>query len=84
MDNDSIDGMLSLTAFGCGVDSLAGEFIERYARKYYKKPYMVLNIDEHTGDAGFNTRIEAFFDLLDWRYKSAADIPTHGRSIHSS
>ncbi|HYF75066.1 MAG TPA: acyl-CoA dehydratase activase-related protein, partial [Candidatus Nitrosocosmicus sp.] len=47
MDNSSIDGMLSLTAFGCGVDSLAGEFIERYARKNYKKPYMVLNIDEH-------------------------------------
>ncbi len=65
MDNSSIDGMLSLTAFGCGVDSLSGEFIERYARRYYKKPYMVLNIDEHTGDAGFNTRIEAFFDLLD-------------------
>lgn len=65
MDNGSIDGMLALTAFGCGIDSLAGEFIEKQARKYYKKPYMVLNLDEHTGDAGFNTRLEAFFDLLD-------------------
>jgi len=84
MDNGSIDGMLSLTAFGCGVDSLAGEFIDRYARKNYKKPYIVLNIDEHTGDAGFNTRLEAFFDLLDWRNSSASDLPTHGRSIYSS
>jgi predicted nucleotide-binding protein (sugar kinase/HSP70/actin superfamily) len=84
MDNSSIDGMLSLTAFGCGVDSLAVEFIEKYARKSYRKPYMVLNIDEHTGDAGFNTRLEAFFDLLDWRNSSAADVPTHGRSIYSS
>lgn len=84
MDNSSIDGMLSLTAFGCGVDSLAGEFIEKQARKYYKKPYMVLNIDEHTGDAGFNTRIEAFFDLLDWRNANAAYVPSHGRSIYSS
>jgi len=65
MDNGSIDGMLALTAFACGIDSLAGEYIEKQARRYYKKPYMVLNIDEHTGDAGFNTRLEAFFDLLD-------------------
>jgi predicted nucleotide-binding protein (sugar kinase/HSP70/actin superfamily) len=84
MDNDSIDGMLAITAFGCGIDSLAGEFIEKYARKYYKKPYMVLNIDEHTGDAGFNTRLEAFFDLLDRRNSNEAYLPPHGRSIHSS
>lgn len=64
MDNSSFNGMLALTAFGCGVDSLAGEYIEKQARRYYKKPYMVLNIDEHTGDASFNTRIEAFFDLI--------------------
>ena len=84
MDNSSIDGMLSLTAFGCGIDSLAGEFIERQARRYYKKPYMVLNIDEHTGDTGFNTRLEAFFDLLDWRNSNAPYLSAHGRSIHSS
>ncbi|MGE5631430.1 MAG: acyl-CoA dehydratase activase-related protein [Caulobacteraceae bacterium] len=84
MDNSSIDGMLMLTAFGCGVDSLAGEFIEKYARKHYNKPYMILNIDEHTGDAGFNTRLEAFTDLLNWRNANAAHIPSHGRSIHSS
>lgn len=84
MDNGSIDGMLALTAFGCGIDSLAGEFIEKQARKYYRKPYMVLNIDEHTGDAGINTRIEAFFDLLDWRNVNAADLPPHGRSIYSN
>ncbi|MHB1394980.1 MAG: acyl-CoA dehydratase activase-related protein [Clostridia bacterium] len=82
MDNNSIDGMLALTAFGCGVDSLAIEFIDRYARRYYRKPYMVLNIDEHTGDAGFNTRIEAFFDLLDWRNSNAAYLSAHGRSIY--
>lgn len=84
MDTDAIDGLLLLTAFGCGVDSLAGEFIEKYARRYYKKPFMVLNIDEHTGDAGFNTRIEAFTDLLNWRKWNAYNIPSHGRSIYSS
>lgn len=84
MDNSILDGMLAISAFGCGIDSLAGEFIEKHARKYYKKPYMVLNIDEHTGDAGFNTRLEAFFDLLDWRNANAAYISPYGRSLHSS
>jgi predicted nucleotide-binding protein (sugar kinase/HSP70/actin superfamily) len=84
MDNSSIDGMLVITAFGCGVDSLAVEFIEKHARRYYKKPYMVLNVDEHTVDAGFNTRMEAFFDLLDWRNSNADYLPAHGRSIYSN
>ncbi|HQA66661.1 MAG TPA: hypothetical protein PKW47_12465, partial [Bacillota bacterium] len=75
---------LALTAFGCGIDSLVGEYIEKQARRYYKKPYMVLTIDEHTGDASFNTRIEAFFDLLDWRNTNEAYISAHGRSIYSS
>lgn len=83
MDNSSVDGMLVLTAFGCGVDSLAGEFIEKQARKYYRKPYMVLNIDEHTGDAGYNTRLEAFLDLLDRGNTDAAYLSAYGRSIHS-
>ncbi len=83
MDRGYYDGMLALTAFGCGVDSLAGEYIEKKARKHYGRPYMVLNIDEHTGDASFNTRLEAFFDLLDWRGKDAAYLPPYGRSIHS-
>lgn len=83
MDRSSFDGMLALSAFGCGVDSLAGEYIEKYARKHYKRPYMVLNIDEHTGDASFNTRLEAFFDLLDWRNKDEAYLPAYGRSIYS-
>ncbi len=84
MDRRSFDGLLLLSAFGCGVDSLAGEYIEKQARMYYKKPYMVLNIDEHTGDASFNTRIEAFFDLLNRRNSDAANLSAHGRSIYSS
>lgn len=78
MDSSRIDGVLFLTAFACGIDSLVGEYIEKYARSHYKKPFMVLNIDEHTGDAGFNTRIEAFKDLLNWRYNNATDVSAHG------
>jgi predicted nucleotide-binding protein (sugar kinase/HSP70/actin superfamily) len=31
-----------------------------------------LTLDEHTGRAGLETRVEAFIDLLHWRKKNAA------------
>lgn len=64
MDNSKIDGILILTSFGCGIDSLSIDLIERLGRKTYRKPFMVITLDEHTGDANFNTRLEAFLDLV--------------------
>ena len=32
--------------------------------KDYNKPLLCLTIDEHTGEAGFVTRLEAFVDML--------------------
>jgi len=61
--DDKIDGIITLTAFGCGPDSLMVEDIKRKA-KNYSKPVLNLTIDEHTGEAGFITRIEAFCDML--------------------
>ncbi len=58
-----IDGIITITAFGCGPDSLMLEDIKRKA-KSYSKPLLNLTIDEHTGEAGFITRIEAFCDML--------------------
>lgn len=66
---DKIDGIITLTAFGCGPDSLMIEDIKRKA-KSYNKPLLNLTIDEHTGEAGFITRIEAFCDML-YRNKRA-------------
>ncbi|MGI6285598.1 hypothetical protein MHOCP_14210 [Moorella humiferrea] len=63
MDRDDIDGIIHLTAFGCGPDSLVGDLAERYARRR-GKPFLLLTLDEHTGEAGLNTRIEAFMDML--------------------
>ncbi|NLJ72766.1 MAG: hypothetical protein GX333_07110 [Syntrophomonadaceae bacterium] len=59
--NPEIDGIIYLACFGCGPDSLIGEIIER---KVKEKPFMLLTIDEHTGEGGFMTRIEAFCDML--------------------
>ena len=40
--------------------------IEKIVRKSkeFSKPILTLTIDEHTGEAGFVTRLEAFVDML--------------------
>ena len=58
-----IDGLITLTAFGCGPDSLMIERITRQAKRF-NKPLLNLTIDEQTGEAGFITRLEAFVDML--------------------
>lgn len=63
IDSPEIDGLLTMTAFGCGPDSLMIERITRKA-KQHKMPLLNLTIDEHTGEAGFITRLEAFIDML--------------------
>lgn len=69
LQDEKIDGIITLTAFGCGPDSLMLEDIRRKA-KNYNKPLLNLTIDEHTGEAGFITRLEAFCDML-YRNKRA-------------
>ncbi len=63
LKDNKIDGLITLNAFGCGPDSL---MIERVMRKAKEagKPMLSLTIDEHTGEAGFITRLEAFIDML--------------------
>ena len=70
--NNSIDGIITINAFGCGPDSIMIERISRAARKA-NKPILNLSIDEQTGEAGFITRIEAFTDML-FRKKRASII----------
>lgn len=48
--------------FSCAPDS----FMLHYLRWMMgRKPYLVLEIDSHTADAGLDTRIEAFLDIVD-------------------
>ena len=63
MKDVKIDGMITVTAFGCGPDSLMVERITRKAKRF-NKPLLNLTIDEQTGEAGFITRLEAFVDML--------------------
>lgn len=61
--NNSVDGIIALSAFGCGPDSLMVDEIQYHAGER-NMPMIHLTIDEHTGEAGFVTRLEAFVDML--------------------
>ena len=75
LKDNKIDGIITLTAFGCGPDSLMLERVIRKAKEA-GKPMLCLTIDEHTGEAGFITRLEAFIDMLfrKKRSKTISDI----------
>lgn len=67
MGSDSIDGIIHVASFGCGPDSFTGEIIERHLRRKGNLPFLNLTVDEHTGEAGVITRLEAFVDMIRWR-----------------
>lgn len=58
---DKIDGIILLTAFPCGPDSLVNELI---IRKSKKVPTVNIILDELQGEAGLHTRIESFIDII--------------------
>ncbi len=59
-----IDGIIHLTSFECGEDSMIGELIRQESRKYPSVAYTEFVFDEHTGEAGIDTRTEAFLDMI--------------------
>ena len=64
INSNIITGIVYISSFTCGLDSVITEILERRTRRESKIPYMLITIDEHTGEAGINTRIEAFADMV--------------------
>ncbi|HHX73484.1 MAG TPA: hypothetical protein GX699_01100 [Firmicutes bacterium] len=64
LQEKSVRGVVLVGAFGCGPDSLICEMLARYYRRYSTIPVLLLTLDEHTGEAGLVTRLEAFVDML--------------------
>lgn len=62
---DKIDGILFLSTFPCGPDSLVNELLMRKI----KVPYLNLIIDEESGSAGMETRLESFIDILEQKVR---------------
>ncbi|MCQ4638468.1 acyl-CoA dehydratase activase-related protein [Anaerovorax odorimutans] len=59
-----IDGVLYLSSFSCGTDSFTVEMLKKNLNGM---PFFVLKLDEQRGEAGFDTRLEAFAELLKGR-----------------
>ena len=59
---EKIDGIIFLSTFPCGLDSLVNELVIRKI----EKPYLNLIIDDLGGTAGIETRIESFIDIFEY------------------
>ncbi len=77
INENEVDGIIYVSSFGCGVDSILIDLVQREAREK-GIPFTLLTIDEHTGEAGINTRIEAFMDMINRRNRNENYISTHG------
>jgi predicted nucleotide-binding protein (sugar kinase/HSP70/actin superfamily) len=76
VDNRLVDGVVYMLSFACGPDSFVQVLIEDAVQSAPRPvPLLSLVIDEHTGEAGFVTRLEAFVDMLTRREESAAVRP---------
>lgn len=58
---DKVDGIVFLSTFPCGLDSLVNELVFRKINK----PYLNLVLDDLGGIAGMETRIESFVDIFE-------------------
>lgn len=67
----AVDGVIHVTAFGCGPDAMVDKFLELEA-KQAKVPFITITIDEHSGQGGLETRLEAFVDMLKAKKENAA------------
>ncbi len=67
-----------ITNFSCGPDS----FLVGYFRHIMgKKPFLILELDSHVADAGLETRIEAFMDIIK-NYRELVKFPRDASIIH--
>ena len=61
-----MDGVIQIFPMGC-----MPEIVAKAALHGVDVPVLTLVIDEMTGDAGYDTRIEAFLDMLEARRRRA-------------
>jgi predicted nucleotide-binding protein (sugar kinase/HSP70/actin superfamily) len=63
LEDSKIDGVIYVTTFGCGPDSVTTKILSIEACKE-QKPLLQVNLDEHMEDGHLSTRLEAFIDML--------------------
>ena len=58
---DKVDGIILMSSFPCGPDSLVNEIILRRVKGI---PILNLVLDGQEGSAGLETRLESFVDII--------------------
>ncbi len=66
MLHEHVDGIVLMSAYPCGPDSMCDDAIERCIKG---KPILTLTIDAQAGTAGVETRVESFVDILSYQKK---------------
>lgn len=61
LKHTGIHGIIYVSSFSCGTDAFT---IEMLKHNIGSAPMLVLKLDEQRGEAGFDTRLEAFADVL--------------------
>jgi predicted nucleotide-binding protein (sugar kinase/HSP70/actin superfamily) len=64
LETEAVDGLVAAIAFGCAPDSGLAPVLAQAARRA-GVPMLTLTLDEHSGEAGLVTRLEAFVDMLE-------------------
>lgn len=64
LHEEKVDGIIHVIAFACGPGTFVDKMIELETKELGQVPFLSLTIDEHTGQAGFLTRLEAFVDMM--------------------
>ena len=62
--HNDVDGIILLTAFPCGPDSMINEMI---IRRIKDRPILNLLLDSQDGNAGIETHLESFIDIIRFR-----------------
>jgi predicted nucleotide-binding protein (sugar kinase/HSP70/actin superfamily) len=61
---NAVDGIIGVTAFSCGPDSLMMRLVNNQAASGNKTPFLCLTLDEHSSETGMVTRLEAFLEMI--------------------
>lgn len=69
-----VDSLILMGPFECGPEAVIEVFLEQEAAKY-DIPFLILTVDEQTGEAGLVTRLEAFLDTIQGRPAKAKILP---------
>lgn len=63
-NKSKVDGIILLSAFPCGPDSMIDEMIQRRMKGV---PILTLTLDAQSGTAGVETRLESFVDIIHFK-----------------